>query len=181
MKFYPFIEERTSILQSSGGKYARKSKSYTFTTENNIEYLVIFSQADEYFSDLCTVCHNIYEVAIEVIGYDKPPPKDYKIGSTVTQIVNHFIFGDNSYAKVLFFICQDDDHREQARFQLFKRWYDQYELSLSGFEFHERIVEFNNYLLYAGMIINPNYPSMETLIEELDNACEMGFNLDDPQ
>ncbi len=182
MDFYPFFEERTSIIQSSDKQYSRNAEAYTFTTANNIEYLVLFRQADAYFRDLCTICHNIYEVVIQPIKYKKPPPKDYNVGTTIAEIVNHFYFiKGNSYDKVLFFICDDNDCKEHLRFELFKRWYHQHSLMFQGFEFHERIVDFNNYTLYSAMILNPRFPDMEKLLGELDMACEAGFNFDDPQ
>ncbi len=98
---------------------------YSFGTKNSIEYDVRFKPTTDYVSLDELWRDDFYEIVIEVIAAPDPTyiPADRAILSTIVAIITDFFA---VHKRVILYICDDSDSREQARKRKFDNWYKRF-------------------------------------------------------
>lgn len=100
--------------------------SYSFRTDSDIIYGVVFYAQDDLFSVYTHLSHSFFDFSIEVrdLAGNPFPPKDFRTGDTIARIVETF-FTKNPEA-VLTYTCDDLDQKEYKRHVQFNRWFDRF-------------------------------------------------------
>lgn len=100
--------------------------SYSFRTDLNITYGVVFYAQDDLFAVYTHLSHLFFDFSVEVrdVAGHAFPPKDFRTGDTIAWIVEAF-FTNNPDA-VLTYTCDDLDQKEYKRHIQFNRWFDRF-------------------------------------------------------
>jgi hypothetical protein len=99
------------------------TKTYVFTTKNNILYRIAFV-TDETLSAISgQEIPNVYQIIISKVVEIKER-FDPLVSKTVENIVLKFFKNANNS---LIYFCADDDGKERIRFKVFSRWYEKSE------------------------------------------------------
>lgn len=141
------------------------SQCYSFTTSNQITYLVYFNEA-EYFNSssykelIWDFGFDIFDVPVEYQDYfssiprapgrrHKAPPKDERIGKTINKIINDFF--NSSSDHVLVYTCSPEDGQHEQRKRKFDMWYRG--CNLTGFEKHDSTVQGTSKIFINSLIL----------------------------
>lgn len=100
--------------------FDENSEFYTFTTKNNIVYIVAFIIDHTLDTISTTQFDNIYQVIIEK-KTDLIEPFDSQVSLTIDKIMSDFFI---NIENALIYICSDSNGKELKRFKTFNRWYD---------------------------------------------------------
>lgn len=107
----------------------RQNYIYYFTTKNQIEYSVVFSEASSYFVELQSfderVAKKIFAITLEKISTEKAP-LDFDTEKTMNSIIHHF-FEDKQNS--LLYICDISDNKQDKRKKKFNNWYSRSKFS----------------------------------------------------
>jgi hypothetical protein len=95
---------------------------YSFDTNNKIAYYVRFKPCDYIFEGRLDFYVPTFELVIEIAVNEtgRNPPLDSKIPFTVARIFSDFHQSNNG--KVIIFICDSSDRRQEARRRKFNQW-----------------------------------------------------------
>ena len=99
---------------------------YTFTTKNQIQYNILFSDAQHYFADYNDIHSDlkIYSIDIQNIS-SKNAPLDFSTEYTIGAIVKNF-FMNTDYS--LLYICDISDNKQDKRKNKFKSWFENHNI-----------------------------------------------------
>ena len=145
------------------------TKTYNFTTKNDILYRVAFV-VDETFSSISNeAIKNVYQLVIEKVG-ESIEPFDSRVSCTIEQMIKKFF---NDVSNSVIYVCSSDDNKELLRFKVFERWYLKsphrvviekinrvLQLSLSPNKTH---------LIYTSLMFHKNNPNKAKLLEIYEN------------
>ncbi len=102
------------------------NNSYVFLTENDITYQVKFKDSSYLFHGRLDFDVQAFEMVIEI--QDNPnkikPPLDSKMPITISTIFKDFCEKFNE--RVIVYICDSSDIRQEARRRKFNQWVDQF-------------------------------------------------------
>jgi Family of unknown function (DUF6169) len=99
--------------------------TYSFTTDNGIEYYCSFVSYAEYFPGHPGVAPHIFAFNLELKDKKaKTKGIDKRIADTVITIAGNFLEARNN---AMVYVCDNSDGREAARFRKFKSWFDYYD------------------------------------------------------
>lgn len=102
------------------------TQTYSFTTENLIEYQLVFIDSSSYFSGTSSedFVSKVYSLNIDKLS-DNKAVYDPVVQETVECIVSHF-FEDSENS--LLYVCDNTDNKQEARKRKFNKWFNDYEL-----------------------------------------------------
>lgn len=117
---------------------------YSFNTDNQISYSIKFKPCDYIFEGRTPFYVPTFELVIEVAINEtgKNPPLDPRISFTVARIFSDFYQSNNG--KVIIFICDSSDRRQEARRRKFNQWVE--------------LFKGNEYVKFDAEIIDPLGP-----------------------
>jgi hypothetical protein len=99
--------------------------TYSFVTENGIEYYCSFISYAEYFPTHPSVAPHIFAFNLALRDKKaKPKGVDRRIADTVIMIVGNFLEAQNN---AVVYVCDNSDGREAARYRKFKSWFAYYD------------------------------------------------------
>lgn len=137
------------------------TKTYNFTTKNNILYRIAFI-VDETFSTISDLeIPNVYQIIIEK-ATEEIEPYDFKVSKTIENIIELFFRkSENS----LIYICSDDENKAKLRHKIFDRWYKKS-------EYRDIVVKIDNIIninnsdkIYTSFIFHKENPNFKELIK----------------
>ncbi len=144
---------------------------YNFTTKNNIEYKIVFTELTEVFNGTSTgeSIEKVYDLTIEKIS-EGVEPFDPDTGKTINKITEEFFKDkDNS----IFYICNHIDNKQKKRSDTFTKWGNEIsqEISVNHITRNYKVNYISEkYLQYSGLIYhsdNQFYESITTAYNEL--------------
>ncbi len=95
------------------------TKTYNFTTKNNILYRVAFVEDETLSAVSKEEIPNVYQLVIDKAN-EELEPYDLKVSYTIENIVISFF---QNIQNSIIYICSDDDSKGITRFKVFDRWY----------------------------------------------------------
>lgn len=145
------------------------TKTYNFTTKNNILYRVAFI-VDETFSTISKQeIPNIYQIIIEKAN-EEIEPFDQKVSKTIEQVIEQFF---KKIENSLIYICSDDEEKAKTRHKVFDRWYKKsqhkdYIIKIDNI-IQFRIKDSSISKIYTSFMFHKNNPNFNQLIEIYNN------------
>lgn len=131
---------------------------YSFTTDEGIEYNIVFIEMSIYAEELW----GVYQFNIER-NQDVAHKIDNRIYQTVVYILEKF-FHDAPDDAILM-VCDSSDGKQQKRRKLFDRWYfnSQHKDDIDVFnaEYHD----YNNEKVYTSLYLSKHTPRYSTIVE----------------
>ena len=99
------------------------TSTYYFTTKNQIEYRIAFTELTDTFNGTTTSnkIKKVYDLTIERVTKETEP-FDPNTGKTINKIVEEF-FKDKENS--IFYICNHTDDKQKKRPNTFRKWGDQ--------------------------------------------------------
>ncbi|MEA5139614.1 DUF6169 family protein [Arcicella rigui] len=119
---------------------------FSFTTDNNIDYIATFNKAEYRFNEECYQAFNVYDFSfynVQNLGDFSDP----RISSTIHKLLVYFM-ETNGHA--IIYICDDADGKSEARDRLFKWWYRHFDNS--QYQAYFTKIELPEYDTYVGII-----------------------------
>ena len=148
----------------AGGEY----NSYYFITHLDITYHIKFKDTSYIFDGLLDFDIQAFEMVIEI--EDNPnqmkPPLDTKMPITISTIFKDFCEKFNE--RVIIYICDSSDIRQEARRRKFNQWVDLFKGD-EFLKFDTAIKENSNITYHSSLIIRDNNPYKMQIIEAFIN------------
>ena len=152
------------MLSPYNYEYQEETKSYHFTTKNNIEYLIAFP-VDHTFSAVSNLeIENVYQLVISK-NTNCVEPLDMQVSATIINILAAFF---ESSQNCMIYICDDDDGKAEKRHNAFHRWYQNSTLT-------DQITKVDNTILaesvagdkamYTSLLYHNNNANSEVIVE----------------
>ena len=124
------------------------TKTYNFTTKNNILYRVAFV-VDETFSTISGEnITNVYQIIVEKAN-EGIEPFDQKVSKTIEDVIEQFF---RKIENSLIYNCSDDDEKAKLRHEIFDRWYKKS-------KYRKSIMKIDNIIQLKGFYTNKIYTS----------------------
>ena len=101
-------------MESNLYQYSLQNNEYTFITDTGTVFKVAFSKVD--FDDLPIYIPTLIREQCAV------KPNDSRVRNTIVAIMRQFVESNDS---ALYFVCDMSDGRQQNRFRLFSRWFNE--------------------------------------------------------
>jgi hypothetical protein len=140
------------------------NNSYYFSTDFEIEYVVKFKDTSYIFDGRLDFDVQAFEMVIEI--EDNPnsikPPLDSKIPSTIATIFKEFC--DSFNERVVIYICDSSDIRQEARRRKFNQWVDQFKGD-NYLKFDTAIKEDSKITYHSSLIIRNDNPYKLQIID----------------
>ncbi len=142
------------------------STKFSFETDYQVTYEVIFSSLDFVFIDKNVLKDAIYELSIELITkVQKLPIKDSKIEPTITIIVKSFF--ENNPSSFAIFHISNIDKKVSLRKRLFTHWFNKYNDNF--LEKHEKIVEDQFDIFYISLMLRVDNPLKINILDYFED------------
>jgi len=143
------------------------TSTYSFTTDNHIEYKIIFIDCTSFFSGSSTAFEisKVYNINIDKTSYAKAP-LDLNVKNTVDSIITHF-FRDKENS--LIYVCDTSDLKHEARQRKFGKWYQDSKQKIEFIKLDE-VIKTEDAIHYTSLIYhteNPFRSSLETGFYEI--------------
>lgn len=150
---------RDSPYQISLGE---ESESFTFATENGLEYRASFVPNSDLFKGLVVM---FFSLSSPDWSTGERHVFDPKVRETVFQILKNVLSRND---QVVAYICSDDDGRKKHRYRLFSTWFLQTS-RIFTYKYIVRPVEYSaeGISLYGGMIFRLDNPLREQYLDAL--------------
>jgi hypothetical protein len=147
------------------------NNSYYFTTDNQITYHVKFKDSSYLFDGRLDFDVYAFEMVIEI--EDNPtginPPLDTNIPLTIATIFKEFC--DSFNERVIIYICDSSDVRQEARRRKFNQWVDQFKGD-NYLKFDTAIEESSRIIFHSSLIMRFDNPYKMQLIEAFVNLAD---------
>lgn len=135
--------------------------SFSFHTDYGKLYEVGFVKDEMIMTD------KVYQFFISEVDHTHQP-KDAKVGVTITHILEEFFKEPDL---VLDYICDSSDHRQAARFRIFKRWFDSFDRK-DAMSFDELSAEVEGEVYYAAVIYRKDNPNRKLIEDSISKFKE---------
>jgi hypothetical protein len=133
------------------------NNSYYFSTDNEIEYVVKFKDTSYIFDGRLEFEVSAFEMVIEI--EENPsgikPPLDSKMPLTIATIFKDFCEKFNE--RVIIYICDSSDVRQEARRRKFNQWVDLFKGD-DFMKFDTEIKENEKITYHSSLIIKSDNP-----------------------
>jgi hypothetical protein len=147
------------------------NNSYYFSTDSEIDYVVKFKDTSYIFDGRLDFEVQAFEMVIEI--EDNPtglkPPLDAKIPLTISTIFKEFC--DSFNERVIIYICDSSDIRQEARRRKFNQWVDQFKGD-NYLKFDTAIEESSRIIFHSSIIMRIDNPYKMQLIEAFVNLAD---------
>lgn len=140
----------TSNLRLPYSVYRDDELVYRFVAESGVEYTAYFIDISEAFG-----VEGVYSFSFDAKGKGK---KDDRIRVTIINILRDFF---EMSENVMIVVCDSEDRREEARFRLFQRWYD--ELEQERVEKVDVSLKGEGYCILSSLFIARKHPRKEEI------------------
>jgi Family of unknown function (DUF6169) len=146
-------------------KFIHIIDEYSFTTNNGIEYLVLFSDGAFLFANLPAHIP-VYEVTITVVSLsgNASPPHDLRAEATFVKIFQDFL---TEHQNSIVYVCDTTDNKQGARHRKFNIWFHRNE-SVDIEKYDTQFVV-GNLVIYASLMLHSLHPFKETMIDVFIN------------
>lgn len=136
---------------------------YSFRTDNNIEYDIIFYDAIDYYVDTSGYenISNVYSLLIDK-KTDGVAPYDIETRNTIDAVLNHFF---ENTSNSLIYECDTSDEKEHLRYRKFNGWYSQGNKSEELIKIDRPIKDNYNTIHYTTLIYHKENPFADDLYE----------------
>ena len=145
-----------------------QNNSYYFSTDLEIDYVVKFKDTSYIFDGRLDFDIQAFEMVIEI--EDNPnqikPPLDAKMPITISTIFKDFCEKFNE--RVIIYICDSSDIRQEARRRKFNQWVDLFKGD-EFLKFDTAIKENLKITYHSSLIIRDNNPYKMQIIEAFIN------------
>jgi hypothetical protein len=125
---------------------------YLFGTNNGAVYRCYFTSYEIFFSEYPRIAPHIFGFTLQLITSPVRTGTDKRIANTVVTIIHAFLSGKNAVV----YVCDYSDNLQQQRFQIFTRWFRQYNnneiIQLKG------RIRYEEAELYNAMLIHEKNP-----------------------
>ena len=132
--------------------------SYTFITENNIQYVIRYVSSTDYYFDESSNIGDTEILEFQFVPFEKGMKlvKDLSVVETLATSMKDVL---NYKKNSILYICDKSDGKQAARSKLFDKWF--------------KIYSWEKVLKYDGKLENPDFPESEyvSLIVNTDNPC----------
>lgn len=145
--------------------------SYTFITDNNIQYVVRYvSSTDYYFDESSDIGDTeILEFQFAPIQKETKPLRDLRIAETLATSMRDVL---RLRKNAILYICDSSDGKQAARSKLFDRWFKSYSW--------EMVVKHDGKLAntdspeseYVSLIVNTENPYTDNVVEAFSFIIE---------
>jgi hypothetical protein len=137
---------------------------YSFLTDNEITYEVKFKPCDYIFEGRTDFYVPTFELVIEVAINEtgKNPPLDSRIPITIASIFSDFYQSHDR--KVIIFICDSSDRRQEARRRKFNQWVELFKGN-EYLKFDTEIIDPLGPIYYNSIILKTSNPYREEIIK----------------
>ena len=144
------------------------NNSYYFSTDLEIEYDIKFKDTSYIFDGRLDFDIQAFELVIEIKGNPTSikPPLDSKIPLTIATIFKDFCGKFNE--KVIIYICDSSDVRQEARRRKFNQWVDLFKGD-EFLKFDTAIKENLKVTYHSSLIIRDDNPYKMQIIEAFIN------------
>ena len=133
-----------------------------FTTDQDLTYIVSFIKDDSFADDLNS---NAYHFLFKERD-DKRSKYDAKVKLTISIIAMRFI---EDTEKIVFFICDAKDNRENARSILFDKWF--HELNQNGEYYkHDRRMDYPDCAVLFSFICRSQNPYIQKCVDVINES-----------
>lgn len=99
--------------------YNKADITFSFTTSNNISYLVYFNDGSVYFENYAELSSDVW-----IFGFDaaaKNIPTDVRVKETIIEILGNYF--DENKDIILMFVCDQSDNKQMNRKRKFNAWF----------------------------------------------------------
>lgn len=144
---------------------------YTFDTENVISYDIRFKPCDYIFEGRLDFHVPTFELVIEIAVNEtgRNPPLDSKIPFTVARIFSDFHQSNNG--KVIIFICDSSDRRQEARRRKFNQWVELFKGS-EFVKFDTEIIDPLGPIYHNSIILRTDNPYREQIMKSFFDLAD---------
>ncbi|MDR2912569.1 MAG: hypothetical protein LBV38_04615 [Alistipes sp.] len=142
-------------------------ETFTFSTDNGIDYKVSFMRDDSLFKGLVVRRFSLYSDWAKGERHIYDP----LVRETVFQILGNFLSRDN---QVLVYVCNNDDGLHRYRDKLFGSWFSQAD-KLAEKQFVRRAIEYSaeGISFYAGLVCRSDNNLKELYLEALYQEMQL--------
>jgi Family of unknown function (DUF6169) len=149
--------------------------AYSFTTINEIIYLVKFRPTPYLFGEDSIFAPYCFELIIEVAENPtgKSPVFDTKVSRTVALIFEEFYL--NSDQNITIYICESADKRQNARRTKFNRWFE-YFAPINYSKYDDHFKDSSGEIYPVSLILKDSNPNRATIISEFISIIS-GYNV----
>ena len=156
MDFIPIIDDINEISPYRVMPRDKDGACLFFTTDNRLIYIVSFIR-DESFVDVFN--HNAYHIMFKEED-NKRDKYDNKIKQTISAIVLCFL---QRIERIILFICDASDSREEARNLLFNKWFNEINYDAEYFKYDKKIA-YPDCMIIFSFMCHKNNPYIENCI-----------------
>jgi Family of unknown function (DUF6169) len=142
-------------------EFIRIRNTYTFFTDNDIKYNIIFFDGSHYFLKLPSHIP-VYEgtVTPSMLGEHKSPPFDPRAEFTISNIFKDFLM---TVEDSIVYVCDTSDKRPHVRNRKFNSWFDRSkDADIHKVDTHFVIKEVD---VYASLIVHDLNPYRDEIVE----------------
>jgi predicted deacetylase len=107
-----------------------------------------------------------YQLILQNVEHVRPP-HDPKVQKTVLAIIDEFF---RSNMKVLLYICDTSDGKEDSRNRLFLRWFEKY-AEPGRFTICNAHANVEGEVVYAAIIVENRNPKLKEIMEDFEEAA----------
>ena len=130
--------------------------AYKFITQSGVVYTAYFIDISETFG-----ADHVYTFSFDAAG---KPVNDERIRCTVVKILDDF-FRENQNSLIV--VCETCDKKENARFRLFKKWYQQ--TDNHDIEKVDVTIDLEDYNFRSSLLLpreHPHYQNIKNIYDE---------------
>ncbi|SEC65103.1 hypothetical protein SAMN04489761_3400 [Tenacibaculum sp. MAR_2009_124] len=148
------------------------SKTYQFTTKNDIVYKVAFIE-DSTLNSISSSgmeFENMYQIIIDKVT-DVVEPLDFKVSLTIDLIISNFF---KTIENALIYICSEDNGKETKRYNAFNRWYENSKRKQIITKI-DNVLEFDETtsVIYTSLLYHNNNPNIKYILTAFNEIKEV--------
>jgi hypothetical protein len=137
--------------------------TYSFTTDNGIEYKCTFLSFAEYFVQYPAIADKVFSFNLEIASkLSKQKGVDNRIAATVINIVGDFLM---SKINAVVYVCDPSDGKAHVRSRKFKSWFDYFEHSSHQIIQVNADFEAGGITLYTALLVHRKNKLKKQLLE----------------
>ena len=128
---------------------------YKFITKSGVVYAAYFIDISESFG-----ADHVYSFSFDAAG---KPVRDERVRCSIVKILDDFFQGNQNS---LIVVCETSDGKENARFRLFKKWYEQ--TRNHDIKKIDAAVDHEDYNFRSSLLLPKEHPRYQDIIDIYD-------------
>lgn len=154
------------ILEQAPYDITLSESRFIFETDSKIHYVISFDKEDMILGGCET-----YQLILQNVEHIRPP-HDPKVQATVLAIIYEFF---RSNQKVLLYICDTSDGKEDIRNRLFIHWFEKY-AEPGRFTICTAQAKIEDEVVYAAIIVENSNPRFKEITADFEKTAEVLTN-----